>query len=270
MRYRLLCVLAVIVALGGCATAPPPWHGGFLDSLSDYYDQGTGGGNTLEKADRNAQFALVGFQQGIELDAVTEDMIRELPNQMIEITTRQGVQRINGKLPAGSYIAERWQDREGYWWSYAVYEKSGRERLIQQLRNTRLKTARFRAVVPGWAQLTKEQKSKGWKIIGVESGSLLGWATLALLQRDFLDRRDDPRLTRNTVDYDYYDKWANRFFWGGVFTGSVAGMTYLYSLIDGLVNVPPTYLLLLNQLGLELDNQPNRVPMLVFHYPLGK
>ena len=124
-------VLLFALTLGGCASAPPPWHDGFLDSLSDYYDQGTGISSTSDKADRNAQAALVGYQQGVEIESATEGNVQSIKKDgdemIVEIMTRNGLQRISGTLPPGSYIAERWRDKNGNWWSYAVSEKSGKD-----------------------------------------------------------------------------------------------------------------------------------------------
>jgi len=135
-------ILLLAVGLAGCASAPPPWQGGFLDGVSDYYDQGTGVGSSSDRADRNAQIALVGYQQGIDVESMTEDKIQSFSKNgdelIFEVMTSEGVQRVSGTLPAGSYIAERWKADSGSWWSFAVAEKPGKERRIQELRDSRL------------------------------------------------------------------------------------------------------------------------------------
>lgn len=270
MKLRF-CSLSALLLISGCASAPPPWHRGFLDPLADYYDQGTGGGSTIEQADRNAQIALVGFQQGIEIKSVTDNEVKSFRrNQdelIVEVVTNRGVQQVNGKFLAGSYIAEHWKDRKGYWWSFAVYEKPGRERLIRGLSSGRLQTARLRSAVPGWAQMTKGQQSRGWKIVGLEVGALVGWTTLETLQRDYKDRRD---RSRTGARYDYYDKWANRFFWGGMAAGSLAGVVYIYNVIDGIFTVPPTYRLLLSHLSWDFRRSLDGNPMLTLRYPISR
>jgi hypothetical protein len=253
-------ILLLAVGLAGCASAPPPWQGGFLDGVSDYYDQGTGVSKSSDKADRNAQIALVGYQQGIDVESITEDKIQSFSkngDEMIfEVMTSKGVQQVSGSLPPGSYIAERWKADSGSWWSFAVAEKPGKERRIQELRDSRLGSARLRSIVPGWAQFTKGQKSKGWRIMGAQSVGLIGFATFTILQSDFEDRRDRVRGigTGAADDRQYYDDWANRFYWGSVTFGSLAGATYVYSLIDGITSLPPTYRLLMS----KVDVQPRR------------
>lgn len=245
-------ILLLVAILTGCASAPPPWYGGYLDGVADYYDQGTGGGQSIDQADRNAQISLVGFQQGIQIESLTEDQIQSFQKQrdelVVEVMTSRGLQRVSGKLPPGSYIADRWQDGRGGWWSFAVAEKPGKARQIQNLRDSRLGAARIRSLVPGWAQFSKGQKSKGWRILGSEGVGVVGFATSAILQKDYEDRRDRVHGIGQGAadDRQYYDDWVNRFYWGSVTFGTLAGVTYLYSLIDGITSVPPTYRLLLS------------------------
>ena len=246
--YRAAAILLVF-GLTGCASAPPRWHSGYIDALSEYYDQGTGAGDSMGRADRNAQIALVGYQQGIEVESVTEDQVQAFTKQgdelIVEVMTARGVQKVSGSLPAGAYPAERWQDGHGTWWSYYLAEKPGHARRIQELRDSRLGSARLRSVVPAWAQFTKGQRQKGWRILAAEGAGLVGMATFAVLQQDYVDRRD--RVRNNASDYEYYDDWANRFYWGSVVFGTLAGGSYLYSLVDGITSIPPTYQLLLSQ-----------------------
>ncbi|MBT4499671.1 MAG: hypothetical protein HOC74_18230 [Gemmatimonadetes bacterium] len=261
-------ILLLAVGLAGCASAPPPWQGGFLDGVSDYYDQGTGVGSSSDRADRNAQIALVGYQQGIAVESMTEDKIQSFSKNgdelIFEVMTSEGVQRVSGTLPAGSYIAERWKADSGSWWSFAVAEKPGKERRIQELRDSRLGSARLRSIVPGWAQFTKGQKSKGWRIVAAEGVGVVGLATFAILQKDYEDRRDRAAA----VDYDYYNDWANRFYWGSVTFGTLAGATYLYNWIDGITSVPPTYQLLLSKVDWDLQPRSEGGALLVLKYDI--
>jgi len=262
-------ILLLAVGLAGCASAPPPWQGGFLDGVSDYYDQGTGVGSSSDRADRNAQIALVGYQQGIDVESMTEDKIQSFSKNgdelIFEVMTSEGVQRVSGTLPAGSYIAERWKADSGSWWSFAVAEKPGKERRIQELRDSRLGSARLRSIVPGWAQFTKGQKSKGWRILGSQGVGLIGWTTFVILQSDYQDLRD---RSTNADDWQYYDDWANRFYWGNVTFGALAGATYLYSLVDGITSVPPTYQLLLSKVDWDLQPRPEGGVAVVLKYDI--
>ena len=266
MRSVFLCFVAAALFGSGCASKAPPWHGGFLDSVSGYYEQGTGGGDSIQRADRNAQIALVGYQQGVQIENITEDQVQSFQKNgdelLVEVMTSKGVQRINGTLPPGSYIAERWQDGNGYWWSFAVSEREGQGRNIQRLRDQKLGSARLRSFVPGLAQFAKGQKSKGWRIVWAEGVGLVGLATAAILQQDYKDRRDRARFP---ADVKYYDDRANWAYWGTVAFGTLAGGTYLYNLIDGFTSVPPTYRLLLS--GGHWDLQPRRDGLaLVYQY----
>lgn len=263
-----LVVCFAVVALSGCASKAPPWHGGYLDSVSGYYDQGTGGGDSIQRADRNAQIALVGFQQGVDIESVDEANVQSFQKNgdeiLVEVMTSKGVQRINGTLPPGSYIAERWQDPQGYWWSFAVSERQGQSHTIEKLRGQRLGAARLRSFVPGLAQFAKGQDTKGWRILWAEGVGLVGLATFAVLQADYEDRRD---RANKPSDFTYYDDWANRFYWGTVGFGTLAGATYLFNLVDGFTSVPPTYRLLLSGGRWDLQPRPDGAA-LVYQYDI--
>ncbi|MEW6756304.1 MAG: hypothetical protein AB1505_35835, partial [Candidatus Latescibacterota bacterium] len=249
-------VVLLAAVLAGCASSPPPWHGGFLDSLGDVYDQGAGAGASIERADRNAQVALVGYQQGIDIESVTEDQVQSFQKAgdelIVEVMTSKGLQKVSGTLPPGSYIAERWQDGSGTWWSFAVSEKPGQERRIQEQRSARLGAARLRSPVPGWSQFTKGQKQKGWRILGAEGLGVVGFTTFAILQNHYDGMKDDPDLSE--ADLQYYTDWADRSYWAKSAFGILAAGTYLYSLVDGITSLPPTYRLLLSR----LEAQPRR------------
>ena len=257
MQLRHAVLLATLSLYLGCASASPPWHEGFLDSLDEYYDQGTGGGPSREQADRNARVSLLGYREGIHIGNVTQDQVQSYvedgDEMIVEMLSSRGVERVSGTLPPKAQIAERYRDRFGAWWSYAVVEKSGAERLIQSQRNRRLGAARLRSMVPGWSQFTKAERGKGMRIIVAEGIGLAGLATFAILQADFKDRRDRVRGIglRARDDRQWYDDWANRFYWSGMACGALAGATYLYSLVDGLTHIPPTYKLLLSKAHLQ-------------------
>ena len=66
---------------------------------------------------------------------------------------------------------------------------------------------------------------------------------MSLLTSDLKDRRD---RARRVSSYNHYDKWANRTGWGSLSLGILAITSYGYSLIDGLLGVPPSHQLLLS------------------------
>ena len=246
--FQLVFAASLIV---GCASTPPPWREGYLDRVADYYDQGTGSGRSMGQADRYAQIALVGFQQGIQIESITEDQVQSFRQQgdemIVEVMTSKGMQQIAGQLPAGSYIAERWQDPSGLWWSFALWEKPSEGLLLQEHRNARLRAARRRAVLPGWAQFAKGQNHKAWRILTAGGIGLAGGVTGALLQSEFENRRDRVGGLGDVADdWQYYDDWAHRFYWSSMTFGALAGAAYIYSLVDGWTSLPPTYQLLLS------------------------
>ena len=246
-----------VLFLCGCASAPPPWHRGHLDTLNEYYDQGTGGGSTRTQADRNARIALLGYRAGIRIGNLTEDRVQSYARNgdevTVELLTSKGVEQVAGTLPPGTLIAERWQDGSGSWWSYSVLEKPGAGGRLQARRDRRLEAARLRSAVPGWSQFTKGERRKGMRILTAGGIGLTGLGTCAILQADFEARRDRVAGTgaRARDDRGYYDGWANRFYWGALAGGALAAVTYVYSLVDGLTHVPPTYKLLLGTAGLK-------------------
>lgn len=252
-------LFAALSLLPGCASVPPPWHVGFLDSLEKYYDQGTGAGFSREQADRNARISLLGYREGIHIGNVTQDQVQSYvedgDEMIIEVLSSKGVERVSGILPPKAKIAERYRDGSGAWWSYAVLEKAGAKRRIQTQRDRRLGAARLRSAIPGWSQFTKGEGGKGMRILVAESIGLVGFGTFSILQADFENRRDKVRGvgSRAREDRQWYDDWANRFYWGGMACGVLAGATYLYSLVDGFTHVPPTYKLLLSKAHLQAN-----------------
>ena len=215
--------------------------------MDEYYDQGTGEGSTRSRADRNAQIALVGYQKGIRIGKVTEDIVQSYTEDGDEIIVRvfdsKGIQEIVGTLPSGTQIAERWQDPSGNWWSYAVFERPNAKRRIQTQRDHRLRYARLRSVVPGWAQFTKGERLKGMRILATKGVALLGLTTFTILQADFEDRRERVQGigTQARDDYQHYDSWANRFYWGSVACGAL-GWRDLYLQLGGWPHAHSSYL----------------------------
>ena len=265
-------LIAALWLITGCASAPPPWHVEFLDSLDKYYDQGTGAGSSREQADRNARISLLGYRGGIHVGNVTQDQVQSYAEDgdeiIVEVLSSKGVERVSGILPPRAMIAERYRDGSGVWWSYAVLQKAGVKDRIQIQRDRRLGAARLRSVIPGWSQLTKGERGKGMRIIAAEGISLAGLGTFAILQADFENRRDSVRGvgSRAHDDRQWYDGWANRFYWGGMACGVLAGATYLYSLVDGFTHIPPTYKLLLGNAHLQAG--PGEGLALVFRKPI--
>jgi hypothetical protein len=245
MRHILTSVLLAAL-LFSCASAPPPWQDRYLDGLADYYEQGSGVGRTMDQADRNARISLVGYRQGYAINGVTTDRVtsfRQNGNEVsFELTTAKGLETVTGVLPAQTYIAERWRARDGSWWSLAVNEKPGAASQIQSLAAQRLRLARLRAVIPGWAQFTKREPRKGWSVVALQATGLLGWGSLNYLASDYRTRRDQAS---SVADYRYYDDWAKRLGWGSAGFLTLAAGTYLYNIVDGAMNRPATYRLLL-------------------------
>ncbi|MFH1007856.1 MAG: hypothetical protein V1800_10185 [Candidatus Latescibacterota bacterium] len=132
-----LCVFAPT----GCA-GTARWTRGVPDALRPYYDQGVGSSRSPEQADRNAMIALVAEREGIQVVSVTEDSVRSVQTEggesYTDVFTSRGVIRIQGDIPEGAHIAERWQGRSLYW-SYALLEKSGQQRAIEQIRTEQLR-----------------------------------------------------------------------------------------------------------------------------------
>lgn len=261
-------MLGLIVANCGCA-ATPPWHRGFVDELSGYYDQGVGGGSTAAAADRNAQIALVGYQQGFQVSSITEGRVgsfrRNGDELTFEVATERGIQQISGVLPPGSYVAERWRAQDGSWWSFALSERPGQGPELRRLTASRMQMARTRAVVPGWAQFAKKEDRKGWTIIAGEALSLGGWYALGALTDEYRRRRGQG----TPADYRYYDRWSDRFAWGAAGCRSLAGATYLFSMIDGIISRPPTYRLLMTQVHPAV-HRGSVGPVLAIHFVLSQ
>ena len=246
MVFVWIYIILGCITLSGCASSAPPWFKGDLE-LNGYYEQGVGEGTKKAIADKNARVSLVGNMNGFDIKVITEDSIRVDESSgdevIVRMLTEKGEQTISGKVPKGSFIAERWKDQDDRWWSYVLYEIPEKSRQLRLMRKRRIGDARTRVIVPGWAQFTKGDKTKGWRIVGIETSGLLGWWISNAIQSDFERRRDRSRPSA----YDYYNKRVDIFAWVSVGFGSIVGLTYIYNVIDGLVNVPPTYRLSLSQ-----------------------
>jgi len=243
MCSKKLVALSATVLVAGCA-GTPHWTQGTPDELRPYYYQGIGYSETLERAERNSRVALVADREGFHVEAITEDMIRSVreneTEEVLEVFTSKGTITVRGGVPSGAYIAERWRKGSRYW-SYALLERPEWRAEIWRRREERLRRIGMKSFVPGWAQFTKGQKVKGWRILGVEGISLAGTVALSVVTQDLTTRRDQARTQS---DQDYYDLWATRSYWGSVACGLIAGGTYVYSLIDGMTSEPKTHLLL--------------------------
>ncbi|MFH1006039.1 MAG: hypothetical protein V1800_00890 [Candidatus Latescibacterota bacterium] len=233
-----------VFALTGCAGSAR-WTEGIPESLRPYYDQGVGSSRSPEQADRNALIALVAEREGIQVESVTEDSVRSVQTEAgesyAELFTSKGVIRVQGDVPEGAYIAERWQGQSLHW-SYALLEKAGRQRAIEQVRRDHLRGVAFKSFVPGWAQFTKGEHTKAWRILTLEGVSTVGATVLGVLTVELVSKGD---RTGSDSDWDWYNDWANRCYWGSVGLGALGGITYLASLIDGLASEAKTYKLLL-------------------------
>ena len=246
-----LIALWGVLLFAGCA-GTPHWTQGTPDDLRAYYYQGIGYSETMERADRNAYAALVADREGFHVEAIAEDMVRSVrkneTEEIFEVFTDKGTITIRGGVPSGAYMADRWHKGSNYW-SYALLERPEKKAEIGRRRDERLHLIGLKFFVPGWAQFTKDQKLKGWRILGIEGISLAGIAVLGVVAQDLTARRD---RSRTSSDRDYYDVWANRSYWGSVACGLVAGGTYVYSLIDGMTSEPTTHLLLSSEGGVRM------------------
>lgn len=262
-------VFGLFLLVCGCAAAPP-WHRGHLDELAEYYDQGVGGGGTAAEAERNAQVALVAYRHGIQVRSVTGSQIQSFSRNgdelVFQLITDSLTQQVAGALPAGTYIAERWRDQDGSWWSYALSERPGEGPRIRRLVDSRMRMARVRAIVPGWAQFTKHQERKGWAIVTGEALSVVGWLALDALTAEYRSQRNQAATV---TDYRYYDRWSDRFAWGAAGCASLAAATYLASAIDGIANRPPAYRLLMTQVYLDVRPGAGYLVRAALHLPAG-
>lgn len=242
-HLKILIALWSILLVAGCA-GTPRWTQGTPDHLRPYYYQGIGYSKTMERAEKNSYIALVADREGFHVEAITEDSVRserkDGKEQTFELFTDKGVITIRGDVPSEAYIAERWR-KESLYWSYALLECPRKKADIRRRKQERLHLINLKSFVPGWAQFTKGQKLKGWRILGIEGISLAGTVALGVMAGDLTTRRDQAD-TRS--DQDYYDLWASRFYWGSVVCGLIAGGTYVYSLIDGMAAEPKTHLML--------------------------
>ena len=184
-------------------------------------------------------------REGIQVESVTEDSVRSVQTEAGEsytdIFTSKGVIRIKGDIPEGAYIAERWHGKSLHW-SYALLERAGQKRAIEQVRQEHLRGVGFKSIVPGWAQLTKGEHTKAWRILTLEGVSTVGAVVLGVVTSGLVTKRD---RAGSASDWDWYDDWANRCYWGSVGFGVAGGITYLVSLIDGLASEAKMYRLLL-------------------------
>ena len=256
-----------IPLIAGCA-GTPHWTQETPDELRSYYYQGIGYSETIERADRNAYAALVADREGFHVEAITEDMVRSVrkneTEEIFEVFTDKGTITIRGGVPSGAYMAGRWHKGSNYW-SYALLERPEKKAEIGRRRDDRLHLIGLKSLVPGWAQFTKGQRLKGWRILGIEGLSLAGTVALGVVAQDLTTRRD---RSRTSSDRDYYDLWANRAYWGSVACGLIAGGTYVYSLIDGMTSEPKTHLLLSSEGGIRVFAGVRRESIVVaLRYP---
>jgi hypothetical protein len=226
---------------------------GDMEQLRPYYIQGTGGGRTPDQADRYARISLVGYLNGIDVQSITQDRVRVDESNgdevIVRVTTQKGEETIQGRVPPGAYIADRWKASNDLWWSLILYEREGSRRTIDRLRNQRLAVAQKRIFVPGWSQITKGQKRKGWRIIGIETASVIGWWGTRVLKIDYERKRRRSKAST----YQYYTDRANAMHWASAGLGTVAVCTYLYNVIDGVIDIPPTYKLLLSRVDIGVQ-----------------
>ena len=249
-RQVIFLSLVPVLMLSGCAGAPR-WTKGVPEGLGAYYFQGVGYARTRKIADQNAKIALTAEREGAEVKAITEDNIRyvqtETGEKYTQVFTDKGSVIIRGEIPPATRIVDRWHSGSAdEHWSYSLLVRPGMEQRIKEEMDSRLRLLGLKSLFPGWAQFTKRQNAKGWRILALEGLSLAGAGAFTLLTADAIDRQD--KATTQS-DLDYYDTLANRFYWTSVISGIVAGGTYLYSLVDGLASEPKPYQVLSCRMG---------------------
>jgi len=97
-------------------------------------------------------------------------------------------------------------------------------------------TAALRSLVfPGWGQLYKQQKKKGYAMIGSAGLSILGTGILHFMQKDahenYLNATGHQLIDEKYKNYNTLYKWRNNL---ALFTGGV----WLYSFFDALISSP--------------------------------
>jgi hypothetical protein len=232
-----------------CLTAcgGPAWIRG--TSRSQYYYQGVGSGKDAYEAERRALVDLTTEIEGRKVVVTTEvyqsESGRAENGRLSSDETSTFEQWISEKysatIPAGAHVAERHFGGDRYW-AYAIAEKNGVHNQIESLYQNKMRRVHRRAYVPGLAQFEKGETRKAWTIVAAEAIGVIGWGALHLIASDLRDRRD---RARKVATYDYYDRWANRTTWGGLSGGVIAVGVFGYSVLDGVLSVPPRHQLML-------------------------
>ena len=188
--------------------------------------------------------ALFAAINGVQVDVVQEDFKREhgpAGSAMLEEDFRIWFRSYTrGNLPAEARIVDRWQ-RKNSFSSYALVERPGMLRTIQDTYEERTRGLKSKALLPGWAQMHQGRNRAGWIYMGSVAVGLLTGASMAVMASDHIDRRD-----RETVSklMEYYDNKANDYYWLSVVGYSLAAVAYSVNVIDGLfIRVAPYQLL---------------------------
>jgi hypothetical protein len=243
-RWSAVSCLMVLLALSVCACSAPLWTNGVQSN--DYYSRATGTGRTQNAADLRAQANIASEAQDFQLrlrDSISiRDEYSQGTNELEQFAQSIVVDNRTVWVPKGTQVVAQYRSSDTLFSAYAVLALKGAT-VIGREYSRGIRTARRFAFAPGLAQFKKNEPRKAWRILGTEAVGLIGWGTLSLLSSDLKDRRD---RSRRVSSYDYYDKWANRTGWGGLSFGLLVIASYGYSLIDGLLGVPPPHQLLLS------------------------
>jgi hypothetical protein len=248
-RFFAGCVVVLlVVSLPSCATSRP-WMNG-LPQESRYYYQGTGlNCANAEQAKRYAVLDLIAHVNGREVAEQITDL--QTANSQVENRRVETLQkntwdlhvttRLRGRVDAGAQIVEVFE-RGGLYSAYAIARKKGVDRQLNAEFERKIYGLKARALVPGWAQLQKNEHIKARRILSIAVVSGLTGIVSSMFQSEFEARR---RHATTAVDYDYYDMLAQRSYWTQVGAAVVFSTNYLYSTIDGLFTLPAPYKVLI-------------------------
>ena len=153
-------------------------------------------------------------------------------------------------MPAESRVVDRWSGDKGQW-AYAIVERPGMLKTINQRYADHMGGVALHAFVPGWAQFQQERDLAGWTyIVGVGVGIIAG-VSGTILAADKVARRDRETTPKLKT---YYDDQANQYFWLSTAGYALTGVSYIVNVLDGVtVRVEPYRLLTsLDPAGIEL------------------
>ena len=250
-------IFLALWALSGCATTTPPWKQGHLTSLEPYYYQGIGSGPTKKSARDTALSSLIAYRDSIQIQQTTFVRQTEVTStdgdkRLTDSTNVDSKQTIEGTVRSGTHIAEYWHDSASTWYAFALQPHAPN---IEKASHQRLSRAQRRSFLPAWAQFAKSEPRKAWSILIASGSGVVGYFAFAQLRSHYQEQRDQVDTRFDPSGYDTYNnrataaKWTSNIF-GGLLLGS-----YIYSVVDGITHVPPTYRLLMSRADIRIDQR---------------